>query len=48
MKACLDAKSGYDLTDTVVYLNNFKSFRRNKWITNLECITNAFVQVAGR
>lgn len=48
MKACLDAKSGHKLTETVKYLNNFKSFIHNKWITNLDCITNAFFQVAGK
>lgn len=48
MKACMDAKSGLKLTETVLYLNNFKNLRRKSWVTNLECMSNAFYQVAGR
>lgn len=47
MRAFQDAKSGFKLTETVLYLNNFKSLRRNNWNTNLDCISNAFLQVAG-
>lgn len=47
MKACQDAKSGFKLTETVLYLNNFKTARRNNWTTNLECMSSAFLQVAG-
>lgn len=47
MKACQDAKSGFKLTETVSYLNDFKSTRRSNWTTNLECMSNAFLQVAG-
>jgi len=47
MKACQDAKSGLKLTETISYLNNFKSLRRNNWSTDLDCIYNAFLQVAG-
>ncbi|CAH1737123.1 probable peroxisomal acyl-coenzyme A oxidase 1 [Aphis gossypii] len=47
MKACQDAKSGLKLTETISYLNNFKSLRRNNWSTDLDCICNAFLQVAG-
>jgi len=48
MKACQDAKSGLKLTETVLYLSNFKSLRRKNWVTDLDCIGNAFLQVAGR
>jgi len=46
-KAYQDAKSGLKLTETVSYLSNFKTLRRNNWTTDLACISNAFLQVAG-
>lgn len=48
MKAFSNKVYGLKLTDTVMYLNNFKLLKWNKWITNLECMTEAFFQVAGR
>ncbi|VVC41119.1 Acyl-coenzyme A oxidase, N-terminal,Acyl-CoA oxidase/dehydrogenase, central domain,Acyl-CoA [Cinara cedri] len=47
VKAFANNISGKKLTDTVMYLNNFKLLKRNNWITNLECMTEAFSQVAG-
>jgi len=46
-KSCHDAKCNLILTETVSYLNTFKSSRRKTWNTNLECMNNAFTQVAG-
>lgn len=48
MKAFANKISGQKLTATVMYLNDYQLLKRNKWVTNLECMTEAFSQVAGR
>lgn len=48
MKAFANKLSGLKLTDTIMYLNDFKILKCKKWVTNLECMTEAFSQVAGR
>ncbi|XP_050434903.1 probable peroxisomal acyl-coenzyme A oxidase 1 [Adelges cooleyi] len=47
MKAFQVAKSGFELTETVKYLSNFKTLKRLNWTTDLKCMADAFTQVAG-
>ncbi|XP_050423855.1 probable peroxisomal acyl-coenzyme A oxidase 1 [Adelges cooleyi] len=47
MKAYQELQRGNDLAETVSYLNHYQALKQSAWTTTLECMTNAFFQVAG-